>query len=111
MSFLSDAAKWYREEEHQKAAWDALEALLPQYLLTDFQEAYRGAQSAPTPPPASPLITLTKDLFGQLTGYNASLFTQSECDDCNKMLDATGFRNEPEAACMFVTPRFPLKVL
>ena len=102
MSFLSDAAKWYREEAHQKAAWDALEAKLPKYLLTDFQAAYRATPVAPEAPKASPLITLTKEVFSELTGYKVSLFTQSECDDCNKMLDATGFRDKPEAACMLI---------
>ena len=102
MSFLRDAAKWYREEEHQKAAWDALEAKLPKYLLTDFQEAYRNAPAAPEPVVPSSQITLTKELFSELTGYKAELFTQQECDDCNRMLDATGFRDKPEAACMLL---------
>lgn len=50
MSFLKDAAKWYKAEPHQKAAWDALEQRLPTWLLEEFQGAYRGPQAPQEPP-------------------------------------------------------------
>lgn len=52
MSFLSDAAKYYNAEPHQKAAWDALEARLDKPTLEWFKAAYRAAQ---TPPVSNPL--------------------------------------------------------
>lgn len=52
MSFLSDAAKYYKAEPHQKAALDALEARLDESTLAWFKEAYRAAQ---TPLASNPL--------------------------------------------------------
>jgi uncharacterized protein YvpB len=43
-SFLSEAAKWYKQEPHQKAAWDALESKLDSDTLEAFKAAYRAAQ-------------------------------------------------------------------
>lgn len=43
MGFLTDAAKYYKAEPHQIAAWEDLEAKLPTYLLKDFKQAYRGS--------------------------------------------------------------------
>ena len=45
---LVDAAKYYRGEPHQMAAWNALEAHVPIQALKDFQDLYR---SAPAPKP------------------------------------------------------------
>ena len=45
MAFLSNAAKYYNEEPHQKAAWDALEARLGEDTLEWFKRAYRGSQA------------------------------------------------------------------
>ena len=42
MTFLIDAAKYYIAEPHQDAAWEDLEAKLPNYLLEEFKQAYRG---------------------------------------------------------------------
>ena len=47
MSFLKNAAIYYAYEPHQEAAWDDLEAKLPNYLLEEFQRAYR-AQEEPS---------------------------------------------------------------
>ena len=46
MSFFTDAAKYYKAEPHQIAAWDALEAKLPTFLLEEFKVAYRAAPRA-----------------------------------------------------------------
>lgn len=51
MTFLVDAAKYYKAEPHQIAAWEALEERLPSFLLKEFKAAYRGSQEAPTPSP------------------------------------------------------------
>jgi hypothetical protein len=45
MTFLSNAAKYYKEEAHQKAAWDALEKRLDSETLEWFKGAYRGSQA------------------------------------------------------------------
>ena len=54
MSFFTDAAKYYKAEPHQIAAWEALEAKLPTFLLEEFKVAYRAAPRAPEP---SPVVT------------------------------------------------------
>lgn len=48
MSFLVDAAKHYKAEPHQKAAWEALEAQLDKDTLEGFKKAYRGIQNGPS---------------------------------------------------------------
>ena len=63
MSFLIDAAKYYKAEPHQDRAWEELEAKLPKYLLEEFMAAYRGS-----PEPPVGLVVLTKQTFEQLTG-------------------------------------------
>lgn len=40
---LTDAAKYYREEPHQIAAWNALQGLLTPEQVNDFAELYRAA--------------------------------------------------------------------
>lgn len=50
MTFLVNAAKYYKAEPHQIAAWKALEAQLPSYLLEDFKQAYRAKPGAPPEP-------------------------------------------------------------
>ncbi len=95
MSFITDAAKYYAAQPHQDAAWEALWASLPLSTQEEFKEAYRAS-----PPPPEGLITL--EVFEQLTGYSASLFKQSEADDCNKLLAVTGFDQDLEATCMLM---------
>ena len=104
MTFLIDAAKWYNAEPHQIKAWEALEAKIPQYLIDEFKTAYRGSQKPPVavPPTAYKGDLITKEVFEQLTGYQAHLFTQQECDDCNKMLKETGFIKDLDAVCMLM---------
>ena len=99
MSFLTDAAKYYKAEPHQIAAWEALEAQLPVYILEDFKAAYRAAPAAPVAPKAS---LITTEIFSQLTGYSAELFTQQEADDCNRLLEVTGFAEDLECTRMLM---------
>lgn len=50
-SFLANAAKYYRAESHQTAAWKALEASLEGDVLEAFKRAYRGLETVETRPP------------------------------------------------------------
>ena len=84
MSFITDAAKYYAAQPHQDAAWEYLWASLDEYTQDCFMDAYRDA-----PEPSDGIITL--EVLEQLTGYSASLFTQAEVDDCNRLLRETEF--------------------
>ena len=97
MSFLKNAAIYFAYEPHQEAAWEDLEAKLPKYLLEEFMEAYRAS-----PKPLVEPVILTKETFEELTGYSASLFTDTEVADCNRMLKETGFGEDPELASMLL---------
>ena len=46
-SFLVNAAKYYRAESHQDAAWRGLEASLQPEVLNAFKVAYRGSEGPP----------------------------------------------------------------
>jgi predicted chitinase len=98
MSYLKEAAQWYNAETHQAAAWDALEEQIPQSLVNEFQTAYRAAPAAPVA--VGGLITT--GVFEELTGYTASLFTQQEADDCNRLLRETGFDKDISATQMLM---------
>lgn len=103
MSFLSEAAKWYKAEPHQKAAWDALEARLPHLVIDDFMKAYRATQAPPTAPKPQPSKQLiSKQVFSNLTGWKPELFTDTEVADCNRLLKETGFDKHIEAARMLM---------
>ena len=84
MSFITDAAKYYAAQPHQDAAWEYLWASVDEYTQDCFMDAYRDGPEAP-----EGIITL--EVFEQLTGYSASLFKQSEADDCNRLLRETEF--------------------
>lgn len=84
MSFITDAAKYYAAQPHQDAAWEYLWASLDEYTQDCFMDAYRDGPEVP-----EGIITL--EVFEQLTGYSASLFKQSEADDCNRLLRETEF--------------------
>ena len=68
MSFLSDAAKYYKCLPHQKAAWDALEASLDSDTLETFKDAYRAAQSPVTSNPIDLVYFYQNDNISG-TGY------------------------------------------
>lgn len=98
MSFLINAAKYYAAQPHQDAAWEYLWDSLDEYTQDVFIDAYRDG-----PKPSEPTVGLiTVDVFAELTGYSASLFEQSEADDCNKLLQVTGFDQDMEATCMLM---------
>ena len=102
MPYLSEAAKWYKSEPHQKAAWDALEEQLPSFLIEEFKTAYRSKPEAPAASGALVPVIVTPEVFENLTGYSRTLFTQTECDDCNLLFHKTGFNESPEIAAMLM---------
>ena len=97
MTFFKNAAKYYKGEPHQDRAWDLLEEKLPKYLLEEFKTAYRGS-----PEPSVGGVAVSKEFFGRVTGYKATLFTDIEVDDCNKLLEETGFNRSKELAAMLL---------
>ena len=98
-SFLVDAAKWYSQEAHQTAAWEALEKRLDQSTLDEFRTAYRASPPPPVAPPEPKVEGMFNPcVFEQLTGYSASLFSQAESIDCNQLFEKTGFDKSPELA-------------
>ena len=100
MSNLQRAAKYYQELPHQNDAWKALEERLPAHVVEEFMEQFRGP-SEPVQEPLKPSEKyFTPDAFMALTGYSASLFTKTECDDANRLMEETGFAAHPEAMCM-----------
>jgi len=93
---LSKAAKYYKEESHQLAAWNWLEGQLDDQILDQFAELYRAG-------PANPDNTIiTPEICQQLTGYPASAFDATFCGDFNKLLMMTGFDKHYEAMCMLI---------
>ena len=97
MNFLKQAAIYYAYEPHQEAAWDELEAKLPKCLLQEFMAAYRRS-----PKPLAASVTLTKQTFEDLTSYSKDLFTKLEVDDCNRLLEKSGFGGDPKLASMLL---------
>lgn len=96
MAYLSDAAKYYKEEPHQKAAWEALEGKLDPKTLTEFKAAYRAKQRPLTKEIITPLV------LSKLTGYQASKFSLAECDDFNLLLAETQFDQHLDPCRMLV---------
>lgn len=99
MSKLHDAAKWYKQLPHQKAAWEALEARLPKVVVDEFLTAYRAA---PEPVEAPQRALFTKQVFYNLTGWKPELFTDQEVADCNRLFRETGFDKDIEATRMLM---------
>jgi hypothetical protein len=74
MTYLSDAAKYYKSLPHQKAAWEALEQSLDADTLKAFKAAYSPVQA---PPKAKSKNPLTVPYF--LQNDNASGAGYREC--------------------------------
>ena len=102
MSFLNKAAFYYKEEAHQVEAWDYLESCVSPEVLSKFQDLYRNAKTEYTTPPVSEDGPITKDTFAEITGHAAHLFTDTEVNDCNRLLIETGFISYPDATCMLL---------
>jgi GH24 family phage-related lysozyme (muramidase) len=64
---LRDAAKWFKGQPHQLAAWDWLQAELSKKQLEEFAELYRAAVEVkqPLPPPwLAPSLRIIKSFEG-----------------------------------------------
>ena len=91
---LNNAAKYYKAESHQIAAWNFLESQLSDELLDEFADIYRAG-------PANPTFTIiTPQVMQELTGYAHTSFDRTFCDDFNKLLMLTGFDEHKEAMAM-----------
>ena len=97
MSFLKNAAIYFNHEPHQEAALDELWAATNYLDKQRFIAAYKGSAK-----PSSKLVTITKQTFEDLTGHSKDLFTRLEVDDCNRLLEITGFGETPELASMLL---------
>ena len=93
---LSKAAKYYKEESHQLAAWNWLESILSDEQLDEFADLYRAGPANP------PEEIITPYICQLLTGYPQSAFDATFCGDFNKLLMATGFDRHKEAMCMLI---------
>ena len=100
MSNLARAAKYFSGLPHQSEAWEALEARMPVFVVEEFLSMYRGSSEAPQVPQKERIFT--PEIFNQLTGYAANLFTETECRDADRLMRETGFADHPEAMCMLV---------
>lgn len=98
-SLLTNAAKYYKGLPHQKAAWEALEARLPQLVVDEFIAAYRDGPKAVEAPQRA---LFSKEVFYKLTGWKPELFTDQEVADCNRLFRETGFDQDIEAARMLM---------
>ena len=91
---LNNAAKYYKEQPHQIAAWNFLESKTSDGVLDEFASIYRGG-------PANPKDEIiTPEIMEQLTGYAANKFDATFCGDFNKLLMSTGFDQHMEAVAM-----------
>ena len=91
---LTNAAKYYKEESHQIAAWNFLESQLADELIIEFADLYRAGPSEPSGK------IITPEIMQKLTGYPATSFDNAFCTDFNKLLDETGFGEHPNAMAM-----------
>ena len=91
---LNNAAKYYKEESHQIAAWNFLESKLSDELLDEFADLYRAGPANPT------TKIITPEIMQKLTGYPASSFDDTFCTDFNKLLCITGFDKHSDATAM-----------
>ena len=96
---LTNAAKYYKEQPHQVAAWNYLESQISLDVLDEFAELYRAAPSEPTAPKSA---IITPQIMQQLTGYSASSFDSVFCDDFNSLLKKTGFDKHKKEMCMLI---------
>ena len=94
---LTDAAKYYKAESHQIAAWNYLQSELSAEQLDEFAVIYRAGPSTPTPTKATIITPL---IMQQLTGYPATSFDNVFCDDFNKLLKISGFDKHKKEMCM-----------
>ena len=78
---LNNAAKYYKAESHQIAAWNWLESIMTDEQLDEFAELYRAGPANPSQRIITPLICQ------QLTGYSQDSFDETFVGDFNKLLN------------------------
>lgn len=93
---LNRAAKYYKEESHQIAAWNWLESILTDEQLDEFADLYRAGPANPSQ------RIITPQICQQLTGYSANKFDATFVGDFNKLLMASGFDKHKDAMCMLI---------
>jgi len=98
---FTNAAKYYKEEPHQVAAWNFLQSKVRPKVIEEFAEMYRSGPETPEPTPAKNTI-ITPQIMQQLTGYAASAFDDIFCTDFNKLLEVTDFGKYKKEMCMLI---------
>lgn len=92
---LNNAAKYYKAEPHQVAAWNFLESQLTDDLLDKFAVMYRS--NIPLNPRKE---IINSSVLASLTDRPGYAFNKTFCDDFNKLLCITGFDNHLKATAM-----------
>jgi len=98
---LTDAAKFYKEQEHQVKAFQWLQEQQPPGVMAVFAKMYRDTPEPPPKPEAQPGY-ITPDLMQAITGHPANSFDASFCNDFNDMLESTGFDQHLDAMQMLM---------
>ena len=87
---LTDAAKFYKEQEQQIAAFQWLQEQQKPGVMAVFAKMYRDTPEPPPKAEAQPGY-ITPDLMQAITGDPAHTFEAAFCNDFNDMLESTGF--------------------
>jgi putative chitinase len=98
---LTDAAKFYKEQEQQVAAFQWLQEQQKPGVMAVFAKMYRDTPEPPPKPEAQPGY-ITSDLMMAITGHPASSFDAAFCNDFNDMLESTGFDQHLDAMQMLM---------
>lgn len=94
---LTDAARFYSQQDHQSYAWHWLQDQLSADQIQKFAELYRAAE-----PAKKHNGVITPDVMHAITGYRASSFDSHFCDDFNALLQESGFAEHPEERNMLI---------
>ena len=86
MIILTDAAKYYKEEEHQDKAWDWLQDEIGIETLAKFAEMYREGPTVEEEPSASKEYVSKYQLAG-IWNCAESLITDDEVRELNRCLE------------------------
>lgn len=82
MSFLARAARHYKAEPHQKAAWDELETRLSKDTLSWFQAAYSPSEEPLTANPGSVSSSVSCPYFKQNDNASGQGFRECFSSSC-----------------------------
>ena len=98
---LTDAAKFYKEQEQQIAAFQWLQEQQKPGVMAVFAKMYRDTPEPPPKAEAQPGY-ITPDLMQAITGHPANTFEAAFCNDFNDMLESTGFDQHLDAMQMLM---------